>query len=81
MPQVHFSSLPLALPLCQALFVCKTVSDAKVAVNDESGQNVTLVKSTLYDVKVILKEHSREVLAQESADFTQGPLMSSCKHF
>ena len=28
-----------------------------------------------------LKEHSREVLAQESADFTQGPLMSSCKHF
>ena len=28
-----------------------------------------------------LKEYSREVLAQESADFTQGPLMSSCKHF
>ena len=32
-------------------------------------------------VLVSLKEHSREVLAQESADFTQGPLMSSCKHF
>ena len=29
----------------------------------------------------MLKEYSREVLAQESADFTQGPLMSSCKHF
>ena len=28
-----------------------------------------------------LKEHSREVLAQQSADFTQGPLMSSCEHF
>ena len=28
-----------------------------------------------------LKEYSREVLAQESADLTQGPLMSSCKHF
>ena len=29
----------------------------------------------------ILKEYSCEVLAQESADFTQGPQMSSCKHF
>ena len=40
-----------------------------------------LAITTYCPFSLCLKEYSREVLAQESADFTQGPLMSSCKHF
>ena len=49
----------------------------------DDQQSTPLVPGHLQGISVPerLKEHSRKVLAQESADFTQGPLMSSCKHF
>ena len=61
---------------CRCLQHCQTICTTTFAKGLTSAYHFELAQK-----KIILKEHSREVLAQESADFTQGPLMSSCKHF